>query len=134
MSHVSTLPLLDQKIVETGLSFIQALTESYGSDVGYTILNKLLDSVDKNVGNELLYAILTGQVRAHVTIISYPAGWKLEVANVLAQLGDMSTVDANILVNTLALGSSQKITVGSYKQRDNLVAELLRIGCRILTT
>ena len=120
-------------VIPSGIAFMRAITEAYGSEQGLQLWNTITDVLDPDVKAKIFFALITGEYHHQVRVT------KADTTDKVAVIKAFRTVDrrrlglkeAKDMADRLWSHPPQAITLEvDPEQRDAAVRELRRVGCR----
>jgi hypothetical protein len=61
-------------IIQTGLTFMRAITEAYGSDEGLKLWDTIASTLDPDVKGQIFFAMLTGAMPGRIRVVGVNVG------------------------------------------------------------
>ena len=117
-------------IIQSGMTFMRAITEAYGTDAGMKLWDTIATTLDPDVKGQIFFAMLTGEYNSIITINGYQPG-----SNNIGMIKTIRMVDkrklglkeAKDLADTLSSGKTIKLEVDP-KVRGSMLTELRKAG------
>lgn len=133
-------------VIQSGMSFVRALTEHYGSDKGYELWQTIINTVDDDVRGGIMFAMLTGRASLAVDIHMVPPGRKIDAIKAIRAATGLGLKESKDIVDEIAgvsyphnnNGMNQpvysqpktvRIEVGSEVIRRSFLKDLHNAGC-----
>lgn len=63
-----------EDIIQTGMSFMRAITEAYGVDEGMKLWDNIASTLDPDVKGQIFFAMLTGEYTTTINVSSHIVG------------------------------------------------------------
>jgi ribosomal protein L7/L12 len=63
-----------EDIIQSGMSFMRAITEAYGVDEGMKLWDNIASTLDPDVKGQIFFAMLTGQYTTTINVPSHIVG------------------------------------------------------------
>jgi hypothetical protein len=57
-----------EDVIQTGISFMRAITEAYGNDEGLKLWDIISETLDPDVRGQILFTMLTGNVSGRICV------------------------------------------------------------------
>lgn len=118
------------EIITTGISFLRALTEAYGSSEGMKLWDSMSSVLDPDIKGAVFFAMLTGEHSGIVILNGVNANWnKISVVKAIRnyskeKFGLKEAVD---LANALGSGNTIKLNIDP-KKRFEIMDEFRNFG------
>lgn len=109
------------EIIQSGMNFMRAITEVYGTDEGMKLWDTIANTLDPDIKGQIFFAMLTGEYNNVITIHSHQNG-----ANRVAMIKAIRTVtglglkEAKDLSDTLTNGKSIKLECNPKLRKGHL--------------
>lgn len=118
-----------QDIVQTGISFMRAITEAYGSDEGLKLWNTIADTLDPEIKGQILFAMLTGDFSGRVRIVSLSSGADIITAiRALRNATNLSLKEAKDAVTALRDLGRPIVFEVNHQKRSQITSDLRAAG------
>ena len=133
-----------EQVVHTGIGFMRAITEAYGSDEGLKLWDQIVGVLDPSIKGQMLFAMLTGDVGNLVTIRDFnqKAINKVSVIKAIREVTGQGLKEAKDQADCLMLsdftggvsgykiGKPITVNIGN-RHRNECIAILRTVGCVI---
>jgi len=121
------------EIIQSGMNFMRAITEVYGTDEGMKLWDTIATTLDPDIKGQIFFAMLTGQYNDTVVINSFKPGSN-RVARIKAirvvTFPSLGLKEAKDLSDILDNGKSIKLRVNP-KERHHALEELRFAGFHV---
>ena len=119
-----------EDIIQTGMSFMRAITEAYGTDEGMKLWDNIASVLDPDVKGQIFFAMLTGEYTNIITVSGHNPN-----ANRVAMIKAIRSVDrrgpglkeAKDMSDLISSGKTIKIEVDPVN-RSRALMELRSAG------
>ena len=104
----------EQEILHSGMSFMRAITEAYGSDEGMKLWDTIASTLDPDIKGKIFVALLVGEFGDRLTLRlnqSRYMGGKVEGIKALRQATGMGLKEAKDMHDELCMGKVQEIKI-----------------------
>lgn len=140
-----------QEVVQSGISFMRAITEAFGSDVGMQLWDTIATTLDPDVKGAIFFSLLTGEEGDAITIRGVTVNGAankvalIKAIRVVTGLGLKEAKDqADVLCTSTSWdpvtgqsrpgspsNNSLRLKIQSGLKRANCVSDLRAVGCII---
>ena len=122
-----------QDVIQSGMNFMRAITEAYGTDEGMKLWDGIASVLDPDVKGQIFFAMLTGEYTNTITVTGHNPN-----ANRIAMIKAIRTVDrrgpglkeAKDMSDLISMGKSIKIEV-EPANRSRALIELRSAGFNV---
>ena len=116
-------------VISTGLHFLRAITEAYGSDQGMRLWETIADTLDPDIKGQIFFAMLTGThndtiVVRGVTLVNVD---KVKCVKEIRNWTGLGLKEAMDAWNTVSGGGSVRLTVKA-EEHHRAVVGLRNVG------
>jgi hypothetical protein len=122
-------------LIDTGLSFIRAVTDAYGSDTGMQLWDTIASTLDPEIKGQTFFSMLTGANLNNLTLASSTSksrGQYVEfIKNVRIATG-IGLKEAKDICDLVEAGRPQKITLINPVDRNSVKRNLVNMGVKII--
>ena len=119
------------EVIQSGMSFMRAITEAYGTDEGMKLWDTIASTLDPDIKGQIFFAMLTGDYNGVVSISSLQAGsdrvWRIKSIRSVTGLGLKEAKDLSDLLDS---GKTIKLNINPKKRNESL-AELRNAGFHV---
>lgn len=116
-----------EDIIRSGISFMQRITDAYGSDEGMKLWDTIASTLDPDIKGEIFFALLTGKFNSVVTIHSFSGTDRLTRIKAIRTVTGLGLKEAKDLSDILDAGRTIKLDINP-KQRIEALYELRGAG------
>lgn len=116
-------------ILQSGIHFMRAITEAYGSEEGMKLWDTIANTLDPDIKGKIFIALLTGEYNDQLIIrldINIYRGIvnRVEGIKAIRTVSGLGLKEAKEIHDNLALGKTEKITIdpATRTQAINLLA------------
>ena len=116
-------------VISTGLHFLRAITEAYGTDEGMRLWETIADTLDPDVKGQIFFAMLTGTHNDTVVVRGLQLNGidKVKCVKEIRNWTGMGLKEAVDAVNQVDSGSVARLTV-KPKEHHRAVVGLRNVG------
>lgn len=122
-----------ESIIQSGMNFMRAITEAYGTDEGMKLWDTIASTLDPDIKGQIFFAMLTGEYNDIISVTGYNPG-----ADRVAMIKTVRSVDrrrlglkeAKDFCDELSSGKSLKLEVDPQHRAKNLI-ELRKAGFHV---
>lgn len=106
----------EPQILQTGIHFMRAITEAYGSEEGMRLWDTIASTLDPDIKGKIFIALLLGeynnQLSIYLDLANYQAHVpRIEGIKVIRMVGGLGLKEAKDIHDNLVLGKVEKIQV-----------------------
>ena len=120
-----------EDIIQSGINFMRAITEAYGTDEGIKLWDTIASTLDPDIKGQIFFAMLTGDYNGIINVASFQQGsdrvWRIKSIRAVTGLG---LKEAKDLSDMLDSGKAIKLNVNP-KQRQEALSELRNAGFHV---
>lgn len=119
-----------EDIISSGIQFMNAITQAYGTEAGLELYDTIMASVDPDIKGQIFFALLTGDREGSFKLKRVTnIGNKIERIKAVRQVSNFSLKDAKELVEAVELWIPKVIPhIRSNMSRVDAVATLENVG------
>lgn len=122
-----------ESIINSGLEFLRAITEAYGSDEGMKLWDTIASTLDKSVKGDIFFAMISGEYVGNITIRGVaPDRNKIGIIKAIRQYDSrgLGLVAARYMAE--CLDNQESVTMHiEPRNRKDAVNELRVVGCLV---
>ena len=111
-----------EDVIQTGMSFMRAITEAYGTDEGMQLWDTIASTLDPDIKGQIFFAMLTGQYTKHITLSGHMPG-----ADRVRLIKTIRNVDIRSIGLKDAKDMTDHLTAGKHIQLE--VEPTQRVAC-----
>ena len=99
-------------IIQTGMSFMRAITEAYGTDEGMKLWDTIANTLDPDIKGQIFFAMLKGEYTNIITITGYsPSANKITLIKAMRNVAGYGLKKAKDYCDLLSIGKTLRIEV-----------------------
>lgn len=115
-------------IIQTGIDFMRAITEVYGTDEGMRLWDTIASTLDPSIKGDIFFALLTGEYSSTVSITGYTGNNKVELIKAIRSISGLGLKEAKDLSDEVFAGRVVGLIV-EPRLRSHAVATLQSVKC-----
>ena len=109
------------EIIQSGMNFMRAITEVYGTDEGMKLWNTIASTLDPDIKGQIFFAMLTGEYNNIITINSHqPHANRIAMIKAIRVVTGLGLKEAKDLSYDLSLGKTIKLECNPKLRNKNL--------------
>ena len=119
------------EIIQSGMNFMRAITEVYGTDEGMKLWDTIASTLDPDIKGQIFFAMLTGEYNNIITINSHqPGANRVVMIKAIRTVTGLGLKEAKDLSDTLNSGKTIKLECNP-KLRNRHLQELREAGFNV---
>jgi len=122
-------------LIDTGLSFIRAVTDAYGSDTGMQLWDTIASTLDPEIKGQIFFSMLTGASLNNLTLESSTSksrGQFIEFIKNVRNATGLGLKEAKYICDLVEEGRPQKITLINPVDRNSVKRNLVNMGVKVI--
>jgi hypothetical protein len=130
------LPASSQSdLIYTGISFIRAVTDAYGSDTGMQLWDTIASTLDHEIKGQIFFSMLTGASLNNLILESSTSksrGQFVEFIKNVRSVTGLGLKEAKDICDLVEEGRPQKITLINPVDRNSVKRNLANMGVKVI--
>lgn len=116
------------EIIDTGIPFIAAITNHFGTETGFALWTKLCESMPTEVRDGIFLAMLSGDTVRSISIVSYTGTNKIERIKAIRTVSGYGLKEAKDLDDKISNGTAINVSFLPEWSRGIAVNKLRNAG------
>ena len=109
------------EIIQSGMNFMRAITEAYGTDEGMKLWDTIASTLDPDIKGQIFFAMLTGEYNNIITINSHQTGAnRIAMIKAIRVVTGLGLKEAKDLSDDLSGGKTIKLECNPKLRNKNL--------------
>lgn len=127
--------LKNELVIHTGVEFMRAITDAYGTESGHKLWNTIMEAVDPEIKDGVFLAVLTGQFSTLIKIsaVDQYSNDKLATIKAIRNFSKerFGLKDAKEMADRLWAGTPISFRLNDIDNRRECIDALRAAGCKI---
>lgn len=122
--------ILRDAVISDGIAFLRSLTRCYGGIQGMEVWNKLGETIDPKLKDEIFVCLLTGEGEGVITILDIGPN-KINAIKEIRSATGFGLKESKDIADRVQMGRSEKITLYNPKNRSDVIRVFRDIGMNV---